>query len=43
MASQSAIARVGALIAIGQFPDVPDLPHLAGEGDDVGRVADKIE
>src|SRR5215469_16490649 len=31
------------LVVIGQFPDIFDLPHLASEGEDVGRVTDKIE
>jgi hypothetical protein len=37
------IAPTAPLIVIGQFADVFDLPHLAGEGEDVGRVTDKIE
>jgi hypothetical protein len=37
------IAPTAPVIVIGQFPDVFDLQHIAGEGDDVGCVTDKIE
>jgi hypothetical protein len=35
--------RLAALIVVGPFPDVFDFPYLAGKGDDVSGVADKVE